>query len=64
MTRVTRARLIEAIGALEACGHPVQAARIHPDGSITLLTQADPAALADPNDHGDWVSLAGETDAA
>lgn len=61
MSRVTRARLVEAMDALESRGHPVRGLKIDPDGSYTLLTDAQEPTLAFAND-GDLVDLAGSTE--
>ena len=50
--------LRDALAAFEASGKVVVTLRLHPDGTIDLLTQAAPEKpLAD--DDGDWLSLAG-----
>lgn len=55
-------RLRNAIHAAEAAGMTVRALRLHPDGTIDLLTGADVPALALNDDRADdWVALAGKT---
>lgn len=57
---ITR-QLVGAIDALERRGHDVKAVHIAVDGSMTVLTEAQPAPVASNDSDGDWVSLAGET---
>jgi hypothetical protein len=56
--QVTR-QLLGAIGALERSGHDVKAVHIAVDGSMTVLTEAQPAPVASNDSDGDWVTLAG-----
>jgi hypothetical protein len=62
MSKVGRARLVEAVHALESCGHPVRGLLLSPDGSITLLTEVPADALPSNDAGSSWVDLAGETD--
>ena len=61
MTSSARRRLIlDLMDAMAARGHTVMAAKISPDGCITLLTELPAAELAS-NQNDDWVMLAGAT---
>lgn len=63
MRTVGRRTLENVIRAMEACGQPFTAAKVSPDGTVTLLTTDSKAPiLQGSNDDDDWVNLAGQTE--
>ena len=56
---LSAAMIQRAMRAFEGMGRPVKAARLYPDGSVALLTDAAGEALPDRNIDS-WVELAGE----
>lgn len=58
MSAVRKRQILDLMAAMEERGHPVRGAKLSPDGSVTLLTETPPDALA-LNDDQDWVSFAG-----
>jgi len=55
---VTTAQLTRTIRALQGAGVQVRGARVYPDGSVSLLTEADPMPLA--KEGADWIDFCGE----
>jgi hypothetical protein len=58
---LSKAALVRAIGAMDAAGHRVVAARLCANGDFLLLTESPAGALpvADNDGAQDWTDLAG-----
>jgi hypothetical protein len=55
---VTASQLARTIKALASAGVAVRGARVYPDGSVSLLTEAERAPPV--KDEADWIDLLGQ----
>lgn len=59
---ITRAMIERAINALEQTGRKVTSLRLHPDGSIELITGGDASVAPTLEEGAHWTDFAGQQD--